>query len=308
MKIIFIRTLLLFLLLVSCANTTNNLSVPQQNEPPGFQQDIRTPNIPDKLNFAGEVVPLEYFDVAEPLIRELSIICYWHASTMYITKLSHRFFPIIEPILQREGIPNDFKYLCVAESGLQQVISPNKAVGFWQFLEATGKEYGLEINSEIDERYHIEKATVAACAYLKKAYEKYDSWTMAAAAYNMGMANADKQIGRQKQTSYYDLLLPDETMRYIFRILAFKTVMSNLETYGFFIRKDELFSPLQWTEATIDEPITSWADFAEKYNTNYKTLKYLNPWLRDAVLTNKVKKTYVIKIPTPGFRIKATDL
>ena len=308
MKTILIRMLLLFLLLVGCANTPNNPSGSQQNEPPGFQQDIRTPNVPNKLDFAGEIVPLEYFDVAEPFIRELSIICYWHASTMYFAKLSHRFFPIIEPILQREGVPNDFKYLCVAESGLQQVISPAKAVGFWQFLEATGKEYGLEINSEVDERYHIEKATVAACAYLKKAYEKYGSWTMAAAAYNTGMANTDKQIGRQKQTSYYDLLLHDETMRYIFRILALKTVLSNLESYGFFIRKDELFPPLSWTEVAISDSVASWADFAEQHGTNYKILKYLNPWLRDVALTNKAKKTYVVKIPGPGFRTTTVDL
>jgi len=251
---------------------------------------------------------MEYFDVAESFIRELTILCYWHASTMYITKLANRFFPIIEPILQREGVPDDFKYLCVAESGLQQVVSPAKAVGFWQFLEKTGKEYGLEINSEVDERYHIEKATVAACAYLKKSYEKYGSWTMAAAAYNMGNANADRQIGRQKQTSYYNLILPEETMRYIYRILAFKTVMTNLETYGFFIRKDELFPPLSWTEVSLSDAVESWADFAEKYGTNYKILKYLNPWLRDASLVNKAKKTYVVKVPTPEFRTKAADL
>jgi hypothetical protein len=227
---------------------------------------------------------------------------------MYIIKLANRFFPVIEPILQREGVPDDFKYLCVAESGLQQVVSPAKAVGFWQFMEPVGKEYGLEINSEIDERYHIEKATAAACAYLKKAYEKYGSWTLAGAVYNAGNAGIDKQIGRQKQFSYYDLLLTEETARYIFRVLAFKTIMSNLETYGFFIRNDELFPPLSWTEVSVIGAIASWADFAEKHGTNYKILKYFNPWLRDAGLTNKAGKAYTVKIPTPGFRSNAADL
>ena len=222
---LFTWALSLFLLLAGCYAHTPNPPAEIAASQPGFRQDIRTPDIPKTIDFAGEAVPLDCFDVKESLIRELSTICYWHASTMYVVKLSNRFFPIIVPILQREGVPDDFKYLCIAESGLQQVISPAKAVGFWQFLEQTGKEYGLEINSEVDERYHIEKATMAACAYLKKAYEKYNSWTMAAAAYNMGNAGADKQIDRQMQASYYDLLLPEETMRYVFRILAFKTVL-----------------------------------------------------------------------------------
>jgi len=307
------RSFFLLLALVSCANTPNAPS--DTADPPSSQQhnralpqDIRTPVIPTHLDFAGEVVPLEFFDVKEALLRELSIICYWHANTMYINKLAHRFFPIIEPILQSEGLPDDFKYLCVAESGLQQVVSPAKAVGFWQFLEQTGKEYGLEINGEVDERYHIEKATVAACAYLKKAYQKYGSWTVAGAAYNAGNAAIDKQIGRQRQTSYYDLLLPEETGRYIFRALAFKLVLSAPEDYGYIIPKDELFPPLSWTEITITGSIDSWTDFAETYGTNYKILKYFNPWLRDAALVNKAKKSYVVKIPTPGFRTEAADL
>ena len=304
MKII--RPFFLFLALIGCANTPNVHS--ETSTPPAGLQEVRTPAIPAKLDFAGEPVPMEYFDVKEAFTRELSIICYWHASTMYIKKLSNRFFPIIEPILQREGVPNDFKYLCVAESGLQQVISPAKATGLWQFMEQTGKEFGLEINSEVDERYHIEKATAAACAYLKKAYQKYGSWTLAAAVYNAGNGGIDKQIGRQKQFSYYDLLLTEETARYIFRILAFKTVLSNLEAYGFFIQNDELFPPLSWTEVSINDTVESWADFAEKHGTNYKMLKYFNPWMRDAALVNKAKKTYIVKIPTPGFRSNAADL
>ena len=308
MKTTLIRTLLLFFLLVSCANTPSNPFVSQQNSAFASQREIRIPTAPDKLDFAGEPVPLKHFDVAEALTRELTLNYYWHSNMLYIVRLANRFFPVIEPILQREGIPDDFKYLCVAESGLQQVISPAKAVGFWQFLETTGKEYGLEINSEIDERYHIEKSTVAACAYLKKAYEKHGSWAMAAAAYNMGNANTNRQIDRQKQTSYYDLLLPEETSRYVFRILAFKIIMSNLENYGFHIREDELFAPLLWTEVKVTGTVDSWADFAEEHGTNYKLLKYFNPWLRGVTLTNKAKKTYVVKVPTPEFRTKSADL
>ncbi len=301
-------TFFTFLSLISCANTPGNSGSDKASDHHILQQNIRIPEIPKKLEFAGEPVPLEYFDVEESLARDLSVISYWHASMLYTIKLSHRFFPIIEPILRREGVPDDFKYLCVAESGLQQVISPAKAVGFWQFLEQTGKEFGLEINTEIDERYHIEKATVAACAYLKKAYEKYGSWTLAGAAYNVGNTNVDKQIERQKQRSYYDLLLPEETSRYIFRALAFKMVMSDPKAYGFDVPKDEMFPPLSWTEVSVSTAVTSWADFAAKYGTNYKIFKYFNPWLREASLTNKAGKTYVVKVPTPGFRTKATDL
>jgi len=307
MKTILNWTFFLFFLLIGCGHTQNIPSEVVETQADDLWQNIRTPIIPKILDFAGETVPMEYFDVKEALTRELTIICYWHASSMYITKLSNRFFPIIEPILQREGVPNDFKYLCVAESGLQQVVSPAKATGFWQFLENTGKEYGLEINSEVDERYHIEKSTVAACAYLKKAHKRYGSWTMAAAAYNMGSGGLDKQVGLQKQNSYYDLLLPEETMRYIFRILAFKTVMSDLETYGFFIQPEEMFPPLSWKDVSVADSVESWPDFAKKHGTNYKMLRYFNPWLRDPALVNKAKKTYTVKVPTSGFRSKVTD-
>ncbi len=285
--------------LAASALQPNNSVVPDNVV---LQQNIAIPAIPGKLDFAGEAVPLKYFDVRESLTRELSVICYWHSSMLYTIKLSHRFFPIIEPILAKEGVPNDFKYLCVAESNLQQVISPARAVGFWQFLEATGKDYGLEINSEIDERYHIEKATVAACQYLKKGYEKYGSWTLAGAAYNVGNTNVDKQIERQQQKNYYDLLLPEETSRYIFRALAFKLVMTNPEQYGFIVEKNDDFAPLTWKNVEITTAVESWTDFAAEYGTNYKIFKYLNPWLREPFLTNKAGKTYVVKVPEKGFR------
>ena len=278
-------------------------SIPGGDLPSGlFHQNIAHPLLPEEADFAGEPLPLQYFDVREALQREIVIITYWHASMLYTLQLSRRFFPIIEPILKDEGVPDDFKYLCVAESNLQQVVSPSKAVGFWQLLEGTAKEYGLEITEEVDERYHIEKATRAACAYLKKAYAKYGSWTMAAAAYNVGNTNLDKQIARQKQTGYYNLLLPEETNRYVFRAAGFKLVMSHPAAYGFNLRDEDLYMPLQWSEKNITGTVESWADFAAGYGTNYKIFKYFNPWLRDEKLANTARKTYVVKIPKEGFR------
>ena len=232
----------------------------------------------------------------------MSVICYWHASMLYTLQLANRFFPLIEPILAEEGVPADFKYLCVAESNLQQVVSPAKAVGFWQFLESTGKEYGLEINAEVDERYHIEKSTRAACAYLKKSYAKYGTWSLAAASYNVGQTNVDKYITRQKQKNYYDLLLPEETGRYVYRAVVFKMVLSDPSRYGFNLKDADLFAPLEWDNVKITDTVTNWADWAVQHGINYKMLKYFNPWLRDEKLTNAAKKTYTVKVPKKGFR------
>ncbi len=267
-----------------------------------LNQSIITPPLPESIDFAGEQVPLQYFDVRESLQREMSVISYWHASMLYSLQLANRFFPLIEPILAEEGVPDDFKYLCVAESNLQQVVSPAKAAGFWQFLEGTGKDFGLEINTEVDERYHIEKSTRAACAYLKKSYAKYGNWALAAASYNVGQSNVDKQMARQKQKSYYDLLLPEETGRYVYRAVVFKMVLSNPCLYGFNLKDEDLFSQLEWDDVKITGPVENWADFALEHGTNYKLFKYFNPWLREAQLTNAAKKTYVVKVPKKGFR------
>lgn len=258
--------------------------------------------IPDRLTFAGEDVPLEYFDVRESLDRELQVNTFWHSQTVMLLKRANRFFPVIEPILKKNSIPDDFKYLAAAESGLTQAISPAKAVGFWQLLESTAKEYGLEVNREVDERYHIEKSTEAACQYLKKAYEKYGTWTMAAASYNFGMNGITKQIDRQDSNSYYDMVLGDETGRYIYRILALKVIFENPKQYGFFLDKTDLYPPLEFSEVRVDSSITSIAAFARKFDTNYKLLKMFNPWLRDNYLSNKQGKSYSIKIPSKGFR------
>jgi hypothetical protein len=276
--------------------------LPQDDAGTPFRQTIANPPLPEALDFAGEPVPLHLFDVREALQRELTVLCYWHSSMIYTMQLAGRFFPIIEPVLRDEGVPDDFKYLCIAESNLQQAVSPMKAVGFWQFLEQTAKEYGLEINAEIDERYHIEKATRAACAYLKKAREKYGSWAMAAASYNVGHKNLERYIARQQQHSYYNLLLPEETGRYLYRAAVFKLIHTAPALYGFHIHAGDRFKPLQWTEVKIDGAIDDWAAFAADHGTNYKIFKYFNPWLRDAGLVNAGKKTYTVKIPKPGFR------
>lgn len=258
--------------------------------------------IPKTLTFAGEVVPLNLFDVRESLDRELQVNTYWHSQTVLLLKRANRFFPIIEPILKEKGIPDDFKYLAVAESALTQAVSPSQAVGFWQILEGTGKELGLEINKEVDERYHIEKSTYAACDFLLKSYKNYGNWTMAAASYNFGRSGINKQMERQQNNNYYDMVLGEETGRYVFRILALKTIFENPEQYGFFFNTNDLYPLFETHDVKVDSTINNIANFAEQFNTSYKIIKLLNPWLREIYLPNNGKKTYIIKVPKEGFR------
>jgi len=253
--------------------------------------------LPEDLNFANEIVPLSNFDTYESYDRELLINTYWQSQTLIFIKKSYRYFPIIEPILKKYNVPVDFKYLAIAESGLSNVVSPAGAVGFWQFLKGTGKEYGLEINEEIDERYHIEKSTEAACKYFLKMYEYYQNWTLVAASYNNGKSGLDKQIKIQKQNNYYDLLLNEETARYIFRILAIKTILNKPDKYGFHFRSSDLYQPIETYLVEVNASVNDFADFAKKYDINYKVLKYFNPWLRKNYLTNHKKNKYFIKIP-----------
>ncbi|HOK26832.1 MAG TPA: transglycosylase SLT domain-containing protein [Bacteroidales bacterium] len=264
-----------------------------------FMLDIK---LPDTIYFAGERVPLENFDTRESLEREIIMTAYRHGSTIMIIKRAPRYFPVIEKILSENGIPDDFKYVAVAESELSNMVSPAGAVGFWQILAGTGREHGLEINNEIDERYHLEKSTVVACDYFKKSYEKYGNWTLAAASYNGGRNAIDEQISIQKQTNYYDLLLAEETARYIFRILSYKIIISNPAAYGFEIDKEELYPPLRYTEVKVDTAVADFARFAAHFGTNYKILKFYNPWLRKPYLSKKSGKSYYIKIPEEGSR------
>ncbi|MFA7446022.1 MAG: lytic transglycosylase domain-containing protein [Flavobacteriaceae bacterium] len=250
------------------------------------------------LNFCGEAVPMEIPDVWERFDREMVINRNLHASTELVIKRANRYFPVIEPILAKYGVPDDFKYLAVIESKLENAVSPAGARGIWQFMPATAKEYGLEVNDFVDERYHLEKSTEAACKYLLAAKEKFGNWTLAAASYNGGMNGITRQIERQKVSDFYDLLLTEETFRYVFRILALKEIMQHPEKYAYVIATNELYPPFSTQKITVDSPIENWADFAQQHNINYKTLKIHNPWLRDISLPNKAKKIYYIEIPT----------
>ncbi len=254
--------------------------------------------IPEKAFFAGEEMPLTRFDVKEALDRELISNAYFHSQTIRYIKLAPRYFPVIEPILKEKGIPDDFKYLAMAESGLNpRATSPAGAVGFWQFLSGTAKDFGLEINAEIDERYHIEKSTFAFCDYVLTSFKKYGNWTLVAASYNGGIARVQRQMERQKMEDYYDLLFADETQRYVFRIVALKLIMENPEQYNFYIEEESKYPVINTRDVEINGPIDNFADFAIANGVNYKLLKDFNPWLRDDKLTNTARKKYTVKIP-----------
>jgi len=262
-------------------------------------QTIRSIPIDKPFNFAGEEVPLSNFDVYERLDRELLRNAYYHSSTILSLKRSNRYFPTIEKILAENGIPQDFKYLAVAESDLSNAVSPSGAKGVWQFMKTTGKAYDLESNNEIEERYHLEKSTVAACEYLNKLKNKFGSWTMAAAAYNMGETKLKKEKELQRADNYFDLNLNQETSRYVFRILALKEILSNPEEYGFLVNEKEKYPALDnYKTVEVDGTIANWGDFAIEHGTTYRMLKVYNPWLVSSSLVNKSKKTYEIKIPT----------
>ncbi len=265
-----------------------------------FQYVIETPRVPEKLFFAGERVPLENFDVKERIERELISNTYWHSSTLLVLKRSGRWFPVIVPILKKYGIPEDFKYLAITESNLENVVSPAHAVGFWQLLKRTAIQYGLEVNKSVDERYDVEKSTEAACKYLLKAKKKFGTWTLAAASYNIGISNLEKQIKRQKTKIYYNMNLPDETSRYLFRLLAIKTIFENPPKYGFSITKDDLYKPLEYDIINVRKSIKDLGKYANNLGLNYRTLKIYNPWLRDNYLKVKKGKIYHIKVPKPG--------
>jgi membrane-bound lytic murein transglycosylase D len=258
---------------------------------------VKALQLPNNLNLAGERVPIEIEDVKERMDRELLVNTYWQSNGLLLLKRAHKYFLILEPLLKKYGIPDDFKYLALAESGFIDETSTAGAAGIWHFMKKTGKEYGLEINKNVDERYHIEKSTKVAAAYLKKAKERFGSWTLAAAAYNAGNYGIAKRLETQQVTSYYDALLPDETERYVFRILALKEVISNPKKYGFVFDENDLYTLEKTKEIKVDSAITNIASFAKNFGLNYKELKKHNPWLRENHLNNKSKKNYLIKIP-----------
>lgn len=252
--------------------------------------------LPEEMDFAGEKVPLHRKDVQEALRKELIVNTYLHSHSVQILKNAPRAFAVIEPLLKKAGIPDDFKYLAVIESNLNPtVVSPAGAVGVWQFMNKTAKEYGLEVNSEVDERYHTEKATLAATRYLRKAYERFGSWTVAAASYNAGTSMLLKQMNIQQENNYYNLLLGEETERYVFRILALKQILTHPERYHFYVPDPY---PVEKTRRIkVNGPVEDWTEFAKKHHVSYKTLKRFNPWLRKTKLKNPKRKTYEIILP-----------
>jgi membrane-bound lytic murein transglycosylase D len=254
-------------------------------------------DLPDNLSFAGEKVPMDVLDVRERVDKELHINTYWHNNTIFLMKRANRWLPQIQEILRKHDIPDDFKYLPLIESGLMNDISPKEAVGFWQILKSAGKENGLEITDEVDERYDPLKATEAACKYLKTAYKKFGNWTVVAASYNRGMGGMERALENQQVDSYYDLFLNDETSRYVFRIIACKEIIENPTRYGFKVNPKHLYGAEEVKYVEVNETVKDLVAFAKKNGTNYKLLKRHNPWLRDDKLTVKKGKVYRIAVP-----------
>ena len=263
----------------------------------GMYYEVKALKIPENLSFAGEKVPLNNMDVRERIDRELLVNVYWQSNTLLNFKRAHKYFPVIEPILKKYQVPDDFKYLAVIESGLLNVTSPSGAKGFWQIMPATAKEFGLEVNENVDERNHLEKSTVAACQYLLKAYEKFGSWALVAGSYNAGMAGITKVQEIQKSNSYYDLYLNTETSRYVPRIVATKEIMTNPKKYGFLFDMEDLYTLTPVKKVEVDKEISSLAEFAAEHSVSYKDLKLLNPWLMEPKLNNKSGKKYILDLP-----------
>ena len=266
-----------------------------------FDYNVYALPIPENLNFSEEPLPLYLPDIRERMDRELLVNTYWQSNSLLLFKRAHKYFPIIEPILEQYGIPEDFKYLAVIESGLQNVTSPAGAKGFWQIMKSTGKEYGMEINSNVDERYHLKLSTHLACQYLLKAKKKLGSWTLAAASYNAGISGIASELNRQSVSAYYDLLLGEETGRYLFRIVALKEIMTHPKNYGFNFEDKDLYTYAPTFEVEVDTAVSDFVEFAKNFGLNYKQLKLHNPWLRDDFLNNKSRKKHLIELPKKDY-------
>ncbi len=295
----FYKTLSIIGIIVACG-TFVFLDSKDTNEPPksiSEYYEIKPVAIPTSLSFSGENAPLHIHHIKERIDRELLVNTYWQSNGLLMFKRANKYFPIIEPILKRNGVPDDFKYLALIESGLQNVTSPAGAKGFWQIMKHTAKEYGLEVNDNVDERYHLEKATQVACVYLKKAKAKFGTWTLAAAAYNAGISGISRALEKQQVNGYYQLLLGSETERYIPRIIAVKEILTHPKKYGFLFTKKDLYTLPKTRLIAVDTAITNIASFSKEMGINYKIMKLHNPWLRENKLNNKSRKMYFIKIP-----------
>lgn len=292
------------LIIASCAflcATAGGCSVEAMSETParesGFSQ-IVNPSVPENMVFCGKTVSLDRMDMFERFDRELTSLAYGHGNTLLILKRANKYFPVMAPILKKNGVPDDLLYLACVESTLnQRAYSPAKAAGMWQFLASTAKEYGLEVNDEIDERYNLEKATAAACRYLKNAYNKYGSWESAMASYNGGQARISRELASQGADTSFDLYLTDETSRYVFRIMAMKAIMENPTTFGFRLSADNLYFPVECETVEVSGPVADWPRWAKDHGITYAQLREENPWIRAKSLTNKSGKTYKVKVP-----------
>ncbi len=259
--------------------------------------------IPKDLNFCGEKVPVENLMVKKALEKEFYVKAFDQPSTLLLHKKAARWFPMIEAILKKNGVPEDFKYVAILESGLDNSNTLLGSGGFWGLMGPVAKDYGLQVDENIDERFNIEKATEVACEIIKDAYKKYKNWTLAAAAYDLGMGALDKQLERQGTLSYYELNLNDETGMYIYRLLAFKEIISRPEAYGYKLNKREMFAPIPTNSIKVDSSISDLSLFAISQGSNYVSLKALNPWLLQNTLTNIDKKTYQILFPKKGVKL-----
>ena len=275
------------------------INVPTLVNAQAFPANYSTHEVPSSVTFCGKSIDLTRYDRYERMDRELLAFTYMHSTSIQMIKKANRYFPIVEPILKANGIPDDFKYLMVIESNLNpNARSSAGAAGLWQFMQTTGREYGLEVNKNIDERYHVEKATEAACKYLKDAYDKYQDWIAVAASYNAGQARISTQFEKQQVNDMLDLFLVEETARYVYRIIAAKIMFSNPSAFGFRLRTKDLYMPIPYKEVTVNTGISNLAEWAKKQGITYSLLKNMNPWLRDNFLQNVSKRTYTLKIPT----------
>jgi hypothetical protein len=309
-KVTFVTSLFSIVFLthffISSTYTSNSDTVHQQ----GFNSKYNVYSVlkPDNLKFANENVPQSTFDVWERLDKELLKNIYWQSNTLLYFKRANKYFPIIEEILAKNNIPSDFKYLALIESGFEYKVSPSGAAGFWQIMKGTAREYGLEVNYAIDERYHLIKSTEAACKYLQKAYDKFGSWTMAAASYNMGINGVQRQVKKQNTNNYFNLYLNDETSRYVFRIIVIKEIMENPRKYGFVFRQNDLYSYPSVNQIRVDSTINNLYSFAQENDINYKILKRFNPWLRTSKLPDESRRVYYIDIPKKSEDLIFDDL
>ena len=305
-KPLFLIFVLISLLFLSSTYLNTSDNIHQQ----GFNNKYNVYSVlkPNNLNFANEIVPDSSSDIWERLDKELLKNIYWQSNTLLYFKRANKYFPIIEEILAKNNIPDDFKYLAVIESGFEYTVSPSGAAGFWQIMKGTAREYGLEVNYAIDERYNLKKSTEAACKYLQKAYDEFGSWTMADASYNMGIYAVRKKIKKQGTNNYFNLHLNDETSRYIFRIIVIKEIMENPRKYGFVFRKSDLYNYPEVKQIRVDSTINNLYSFAKENNVNYKILKKYNPWLRISKLPDESRRVYYIDLPTESEKLIFDDL